>query len=577
MPTPGKTASIRVDGEKLDRLLFRAEELVAGKLALSTRIQEMQRFLNDLHRLVFSTGQTSQAGNNGMAQTNPTEAQGVRELEKQMKSLLNRLQQDERLLGAMIDSLLEEAKKFVMLPVSSLTQSFPKMVRDLSRALGKKAHLVIQGQEVEIDKRILEEIKDPLIHLIRNALDHGLEHPDERRRLGKPERGELRLSFRPSEGGKVEVALQDDGAGINLAKVRQRAIQQGLVSPEEAERLNEQEIMRFIFHSQFSTSDMITDISGRGLGMAIVQEKVDRLGGYLAIESKPGKGTCIRMVFPLSLARYRGVLIRAQTQRYVVPTTSLLHVVRVPTSSIRSIKGRATVLVDGEVLPVAHLAQVLSLPLSSDSQSPAYPALVVNRGSEKMVLLVDEVIGEQEMVVKGLGPLLQRVKNFSGATITGDGHVVPILNVHDLFDSAQRVGRLTPSLTGQTEAARPPVRILLAEDSITSRTLLAQILTGAGYQVTTAVDGEEAWSLLQQSEFDLVVSDVEMPRMDGFELTRNIRTDPRLQDLPVVLVTSLGSQEDQRRGAEVGADAYIIKSNFEEGTLLDTIKWLVLV
>jgi two-component system chemotaxis sensor kinase CheA len=381
----------------------------------------------------------------------------------------------------------------------------------------------------------------------------------------------------------MEVSVSDDGSGVALDKVRAAAVKMGLLPADAAKRPLHQEIVQLIFVSGMSTSPIITDISGRGLGLAIVREKVEKLGGSVSVESNKGaEGTVFRLVVPMSTATFRGVLVRVGELLFVAPVSNVERVVRVHDEDIKTIENRETIRLNGQILPLARLRDIVELPArkngSTDSMTSGLreanykPVIVLTSSEKRIAFLVDEVLQEQEVLVKGLGAQLKRVRNIAGATVLGSGKVVPVLNVSDLMKSAVRSASASRKETtaGQTPAGAG--RILVAEDSITSRTLLRNILETAGYRVTTAVDGADALAQVRSKEFDLVVSDVDMPRMNGFELTAKIRADRKLGEMPVVLVTALESRDDKERGIEAGANAYIVKSSFDQSNLLEVVK-----
>jgi two-component system chemotaxis sensor kinase CheA len=478
---------------------------------------------------------------------------------------------DHHALGSMVDALLEDMKSALMLPFSELLELFPKLVRDLSRESGKEVELTTRGGEIQLDRRIMEELKAPLIHVVRNCIDHGLEAPAERMRKGKPARGSIAIAA-SSRDARIEISVSDDGAGIDGERVKAAAVRNGVLSWEEAGKLGGPEEVLLALHSGVSTSPMITDLSGRGLGLAIVNEKVEKLNGSLAVETERSAGTTIRMVVPLTLATFRGVLVGACGQVFVLPSTNVERATLVLREEIRTVENRETLSFDGQATPLARLGSVLGIeggkrPGSGDG---AVQVVVLGSAGKRIAFQVDEVLGEREVLVKSLGRQLVRVPNIAGATILADGKVVPILNVADLMSSA---AKLVPAPIGAQEPEKRK-SILVVEDSITARTLLRTILESAGYNVKTAVDGLDALAALRTLECDLVVSDVEMPRMDGFDLTARIRADKRLAELPVVLVTALDSREDRERGIDVGANAYIVKSSFERGNLLDAVRRL---
>jgi len=416
-------------------------------------------------------------------------------------------------------------------------------------------------------------MKDPLIHLVRNCIDHGIETLKQREERGKQPRATIRLTIFPKSADQVEIVVADDGAGVDVQKVRAVAIKLGVVSPEDAQQMDEQRAMPLIFKSGVSTSPMITEVSGRGLGLAIVREKVEKVGGSVSVETQLGVGTTFRLILPLTLARFRGVLVRVGESLFVLPTTHVQRVFRVGRDEIKSAENRETIQVDGRAASAVRLGNVLEIVQGNTAPDPKrkVPVLVVAWAGEQIAFLVDEILDEREVLVKSLGRQLPRVRNIAGATLLGTGKVLPVLNVADLMQSAIRMA----PVASLHETEEVPKTILVAEDSITARTLLKNILESAGYKVKTAVDGAEALGALASESFDLVVSDVEMPRMSGFDLTAKIRADKRLRSLPVVLVTALESRQDRERGADVGANAYLVKSSFDQGNLLEVVRRLI--
>jgi two-component system chemotaxis sensor kinase CheA len=344
----------------------------------------------------------------------------------------------------------------------------------------------------------------------------------------------------------------------------------------ETARLAEADVTGLIFHSGLSTSPIITDLSGRGLGLAIVREKVEKLGGTIAVSSTPGVGTTFRLLAPLSLATFRGVLVEVAGRGFVIPTASVVRVCRVKPDQIKTVENRQTIALGARAVSLARLRDVLELSgPDSRTNGAARPVVVVRAAGRQVAFLVDQVLGEQEVLVKSLGRQLARVRNIAGASISGSGAVIPILNVADLVESASTAGAPEPVDVAPDAAPERRGRLLIAEDSITARTLVKSILEGAGYEVAASVDGLDALTRLKTEPFDLLVSDVDMPRMNGFELTARIRADKKLGGLPVVLVTALGSQKDREYGIEAGANAYIVKSDFDQSNLLEIIRRLL--
>ena len=480
----------------------------------------------------------------------------------------------------MVDELIDSTKRLVMQPVSTITDSLPLLVRQLGREKGKEIDLILRGGEVEIDKRILDELKDPLIHLVRNAIDHGVESPQNRRQCGKSASATLTITVKTIDDSKVEVSITDDGAGIDPEKVKIAAVKKGAISAEDALKLDHHQAISLIFQSDVTTSPMVTDISGRGLGLAIVREKSEKLGGIVNVETNLGKGTRFCMLLPIRLAAFTGLLVRVLDRTFILPAISVERVALVKKTDIKTVENRETISLKGRVVSLVRLATVLEIsdedagPAQSDTQ----PVVVLGALDARVAFAVDEVLHDEEVLVKRLGPPLLRVRNVTGATVLSSGKLVPVLNPYDLLKSARKIGAGGPRARtdpGAAGVAQKPKSILVAEDSITSRTLIKGILESAGYQVKTAVNGVEALEALRTGTFDLVMSDVEMPRMNGFDLTARIRAERRLAEIPVVLVTALSSPEDRERGIDVGASAYIVKSDFDQSNLLEIVRRLV--
>ncbi|MFA5171541.1 MAG: hybrid sensor histidine kinase/response regulator [Sulfuriferula sp.] len=608
LPVSGLAAeTVRVSTQKLNDVMRQVEELLSPRLAAAQRAKELREVTGSLviwrkkrarirpalrliERYIDGCAKDSQVPTGPLkfpAQELPkllkhfdAEHLFMKTLEERLLRLSKFAAHDHRAMTGMSDNLLRDVKEMHQLPFSSLLEIYPRFTRELARVQDKQVELVIQGGEIEIDRRTLGEMKDPLMHLLRNCIDHGIEQSVIRQREGKSPQGTITIAIAQKDGGKIEIMVADDGAGIDVAKVKAASSKLGLVSTEESEKLSEQEVQALVFHSGISTSPIITDISGRGLGLAIVREKIEGLGGAIVLESVQGEGTTFRITLPLMLATFRGVLVRIGEHHFVIPALNIDRVARVAQQDIKTVENRATIALDGQVVALVSLGDVLELPRPSQVAHSAGNAsaqvVVLGVGQKHIAFQVDEILGEQEVLVKTLGRQLKRVRNVAGASVLGTGQVVAVLNVLDLLKSAvqQSVAPAAPVATEKTaEGTRRS--IMVVEDSITSRSLLKNILESAGYRVTTAVDGVDAYTTLKTGAFDLIVSDVEMPRMDGFDLTAKVRADKQLANLPVVLVTALGSPEHRERGIDVGANAYIVKSSFDQSNLLDIVRQLI--
>lgn len=591
--------TVRISTTRLNSLLRQTEEMLATKLSANQHVSDFQDIINMLSvwkkewekydseirviRQSYENQKERYAG--GQANTKYEELinfldwnqEWVKAFENRIMPMMKLADNNSRVLGGMVDGLLEDIKKVLMIPFSTLLKIIPKIVRDLSRDQGKNVELVVRGSTTEVDRRILEEMKDPLIHLLRNCIDHGIDKPNERIQKNKPASGTISVSISQLSDNKVEIIVADDGSGIDPIEVREVAVNRGVISEKEVNKLNDQEALSLIFQSEVSTSPIITDISGRGLGLAIVREKVEKLGGQVSLEAERGVGTTFRIVLPVTLATFRGILVQVSGQVFVVPTLYVERVTRVKTDMIKTVENRETITLDERAVSLARLADVLELPREErqGEGSSFIQIMVLSSGEKNIAFVVDEILNEREVLVKSMGNQLTRVRNISGATILGTGKVVAILNVSDLMKSAVKVPTAPVIEAKKQEVDLMKKSILVAEDSITSRTLLKNILVSAGYDVKTTVDGLDAFTALRTGDFDLVVSDIEMPRMNGFDLVSRIRSDRKTTDLPVVLVTGLESREDRERGIDVGANAYIVKRSFDQSNLLEVIRKLI--
>jgi two-component system chemotaxis sensor kinase CheA len=574
---PPPTETLRVATAKLDALSLQAEDLLVPKLAAGERVHEARALAEALTDCCASLDHAHQAARSGQAAA--VEAELTTGLEPALNALsvraheiVARTVRDQRAIAGTVDGLLEETRRLRMIPASSVLDLFPRMVRDLAEEQGKEVDWVVTGGDLEVDRKVLEAAKDPLIHLVRNAIDHGIEPSNARAEAGKASRGRVAVSVAALEGGRIEIRVEDDGRGIDLARVREAAVRAGLLSSDAAEALTNDDALDLIYRSGLSTSPIITNVSGHGLGLPIVKERVERFGGRIDAQTRAGAGTTVRMVVPASIATFRGLLVRAGGQPFLLPIEAVERAIRVAPDDIELVEGREVVRCDGHPLFLARLRVLLELPEAAGEPGGKSPCVIVRVGDERLGFLVEEVLGDREVVVKELRAPLVRVRNVAGAGLLGTGEVVLILRPADLVRSSAKARR--PSSPPRIPEEKHRAGILVVDDSITTRTMEKNLLEAAGYRVRVAVDGVDAWTILKSEAFDLVVSDVDMPRMDGFDLTARIRADQKLSDVPVVLVTALESREDKERGIEVGANAYIVKSSFDQSNLLEIIRRL---
>jgi len=495
----------------------------------------------------------------------------LRQLERGLERLGAAFAEDQRALERAAVALDEEIRRVRMLPFRDACEGLHRIVRDLAMAQGKEVELLLPSDAVKLDRSILERLKDPLLHLVRNALDHAIEPPAQRHEAEKPRRGRVTVAA-ALHGSQVEITVEDDGQGLDAEAIAEQVRRRGLPMPDDADELSQ-----VIFLPGFSTAQLITEISGRGIGLDVVKTSVESVHGSVSVSSTPGHGTRFTLTVPLTLTTLRGLLVEAGGQVLAFAGTNVKALLRVGLNDIHPIEGREMVRHDGRLVPLASLAELLGLPESESAGPPGLlPVVIVTAGERQAAFVVDTLLEEQEITVKSLGPRLTRIAYVAGASTLPSGRIALILNAGDLVRHAlaQSQGRkLSEALRAPTQEKRQ--RLLLVEDSVTTRALEKNILEAAGFDVLIAVDGEEAWQILQMQGVDLVVTDVEMPRMDGFALTEAIRGSKRYRDLPVILVTALESDNDKARGIEVGADAYLLKSGFNQQRLLETIGQLL--
>jgi two-component system chemotaxis sensor kinase CheA len=423
---------------------------------------------------------------------------------------------------------------------------------------------------------VIEQIRAPLTHLLRNAIDHGLEAPAEREQAGKPPEGTISLSA-TQQGDTLLIEVRDDGAGIDPETIRALAVQRGVLSQEAADATNAAEALRLIFRAGFSTRDEVTDLSGRGVGLDVVRDAVERLRGSVEVESVLGDGTRFTLQLPLSVATAQCVMVRVADVTFALPISNVTKILRVTSGETERADGRVVVSVDGDPVPIGSVSEALGIEGAARLDGSPLPAVLLGSGERRVAFVVDELIGTQTLVLKALPPPFVRLRHISGAAILGTGEVVGVLNAADLVraDDPSASVSTFDRREGAGERAGDAPLVLVVDDSSVTRTMVKGILEAEGYRVQTAADGMQAWEMLRSRSFDLVVSDVNMPEMSGFDLTEKVRSDRFLRGVPVILVTALDSLEDQAHGSRVGADAYITKGSFTDDTLLETVRSFV--
>ncbi|WP_372716803.1 response regulator [Novipirellula sp.] len=586
-----QAASIRVPAQKLDALLAYSGELlvVRGRFSLREKdANDLRDLVTELksrwlhsqrtrrqttpNRSAFSPPSVSppSGSENGESWIEET-SKSFTLLTKKIEALSTLIEADNRLLGQTCSQLDDEVYHVRMLPFTDACGGLGRAVRDIATASNKKVNFKIEGGDVEVDRSVLEGLKDPLLHLVRNAVDHGIEKTAERTAAGKPETASVTVSA-SLRGGQVEVVVQDDGAGFDLDRICGIAKKRGLEVPEDR-----REQARLVFAPGFSTAKMITDISGRGVGLDVVQSRVESLHGAVDVTFRVGQWTRFTLVVPLTLTTIRSLLVRVNDEVYAIPTTAVRRMVRFGINEVRTSLGRDTLLLSESPTPIVSLAATLGLKSKGliAGKLAKGLAVILAAGEQRVAVTVDDVLTEQEVLVKNLGSRIRRLRHFSGCTLLPTGRIAMVMNASNVVRTALGIAPTYSHSTRQKQESTARKQLLLADDSVTTRELLKNILETAGYDVIATADGEQAWMAAQEHHFDAVVSDVDMPRMDGFELTLKLRNNTPTAEIPIVLVTARGSDSDKERGVQSGANGYIVKGSFDQANLLDTLAQLV--
>lgn len=611
---PKQEETVRLTTKKLDTLLSLMDELHATRIRTKQRMVELQDLKEDIavweaewrkvrsnfqHTLISSDIEQFRAESKSSSQDLKSEnifferpvidflqsnETHLRIIGSQVSEIISDFKMDNRGMDRVSTELEKEVRQTRMLPISTIFDVLPRLVRDLAHERGKDILLELQGAETEVDRSVLEQLKDPLIHMVRNCVDHGIEEPDVRTKAGKNKQGKIIIKA-TQRGDNLVLEVADDGKGINLSTLRDVAIRKHFLS-EEAAKIGDADVLGLIFKPGFSTSPIITDISGRGVGLDIVHKNIENMHGLINIENNPGKGLRFVMTVPLTVATTLCLLVQAGRWRlksayhsciFAIPITNVVHLLRPTAEEIDNVEGRQVIRLNDEPIVLWQLSDVLGMEANPHEENDERKlAIVIEAAEKKMALLVDSVLGTQEIVIKKLPWPMINVYNVAGATILGTGEIIIALNASNLFSSTEnKQPQVEQEIVGMGETEKKTQVVMVADDSITTRTLEKNILEAAGYKVLNASDGVEAWNKLQIESCDLLISDVIMPRMDGFDLAEKIRTDERFKHLPIILVTSLEKAEDREKGLKVGADAYIVKSKFDQELLLETVQRLI--
>ncbi|CAE11082.1 chemotaxis protein CheW [Wolinella succinogenes] len=526
-PATAVEQTIRVDVKRLDHLMNLIGELVLGKNRLIKIYDDVEeryegeKFLEELNQVVSS-------------------------------------------ISIVTTDLQIAVMKTRMLPIGKVFNKFPRMVRDLSRELGKNIELEISGEETELDKSIVEEIGDPLVHIIRNSCDHGIELPADRAALGKSEVGTIYLKAY-NEGNHIVIEIKDDGKGLNAEALKSKAVERGMISEREADMMTDKEAFAIIFKAGFSTAKTVTNVSGRGVGMDVVKTNIEKLNGIIDIDSELGKGTTLKLKIPLTLAIIQALLVGVQEEYYAIPLASVLETVRVGQDEIYTVEGKSVLRLRDEVLSLVRLADIFGVDCVFENAEEAY-VVVIGLAENKIGVIVDFLIGQEEIVIKSLGYYLKGTEGIAGATIRGDGKVTLIVDVAAMMQMAKRVKVSINKLIQETETRReksaPSDYVILAvDDSTTDRAIMKKSLRPLGVTVIEAANGVEALDMIKagDKQIDAVLIDIEMPKMDGYTLAAEIRKYNKFKNMPLIAVTSRTSKTDRMRGVESGMTEYITK------------------
>ncbi len=577
--------TIRVEPQKLDTLMTQASELAVTKLRIFQQMTEIERMLALWEGWSKHSSNESKIVAQLESNLNPEQLQPLRyffnSTQQRLNSLGNlvnslkvRADEDISSLDIIADRLKSGIQDLRQLPMSTVFNIYPRMVRDLARQQGKEIELMIEGGDTKADKRILEEIKDPLLHLIRNAIDHGIETPAERIAQGKPQKATLILRGYQT-GSSIGIEISDDGRGLDLESICTTAIRKRVRTEAELAAMSESEIQSLIFASGFSTRTEITELSGRGVGLDVVRANVERLKGSIQVTSTPGNGCKFQIRLSTSLATTKVLIVNLNQTTYALPLEFIQTMIPLSRQDIYEIEGNPTITFEDRHISIAWLANLLQLPTPKDytQEKNNLFCIILQTGSDRFGIIVDDLVDQQDVVLKPQSKLLKRIPNITGATILGSGEVCMILNPWDLLHSLRNGSWQAVSSPVKTKIAKN--RLLLVEDSVIIRTQMQRLLKGAGYDVVVAEDGLTGLQQIQAQEFDIVLSDVEMPKMNGLEMTASIRHNSKYKQLPIVLLTTLASSEDKRRGQEAGANAYLTKGNFNQQILFDTLNQLI--
>jgi two-component system chemotaxis sensor kinase CheA len=551
--------------DKLDELAKNSGELLVAARAVLRQSSDWLAFRDDIARWSREWSRRGRSNVAGARETADLEA-GLQGLVQQADRLARGATAKHGVLERGVDDVVGGVRRLRLRAMSEVLEALPRAVRDIATRTGKRIDLQIEGDDIEADRIVIDALREPLLHLVRNAADHGIEPPAERAAAGKAETGTVRIST-VMHGGRLRVVVEDDGAGVDADGVRQRIASRGETPPTD-----DRQLAWLLLGGGISTRAAATELSGRGVGLDLVRTSLERIGGTVRMTWRAGRGTRFVLEAPPTPAALRAVLVCVGGQIFALPASNVERLVRVAPEQVRHLGGRLVLPVGGRPIPLVSLAAVLGPPLHPRPLSIVVPAVLLESGDETVALMVDELVDATDIVIR---PLERRaaVPHITGGALLATGSIALVLTPGSIVQAALR--RTGEPGFADASGATAPRRVLVADDSITTRTLEQSVLEAAGYLVTLAVDGEDAWEKLQAGGTELIVADVEMPRVDGFELCRRVRASQRFAEVPIVLVTGLESAADRARGLEAGADAYITKSGFDQKSLLDTIQQII--
>ncbi len=582
MGAPDKERMVRVGAGKIERLMGLAGEVVVSSQWLPSFFDALMMLKKDQQTLMMYTDRLekllAQGKIGGQAHKLAVLAkEKAGDCHRRLVDRLNRLDMFANRSASLSDRLYHEMVGVRMCPFSEGIRGFPRMVRDLARELDKKVQFTMSGETTEVDRDILEKLDAPLSHLLRNAIDHGIETPQERIAAGKSEVGVVKLEAM-HRAGMLMITVSDDGRGIDPSLIRRKIIEQGLVNPDMADKLRNSELTEFLFLPGFTTAEQLTEISGRGVGLDVVHTMAHEAGGTVRAISEPGKGMIFQMELPLTLSVIRTFLVEIDGEPYAFPLARIERCMKISRNDVRTVEDRQYFKSDSLNISLIAIRDVLDIG-SEQKSLQEFNVVIITDRTHTYGLVVDKFIGECDLVVRPLDARLGKVPNLSAVAVMMDGTPVLIFDVEDLIRSVDNLSDKKQSLARMIAPAKEETarrkRILVADDSITVREKERSLLENKGYHVETAVDGMDAWRLMNLADYDMILSDIDMPRMNGIELVRRVRQDPRFKSVPVVIVSYKDTEDDRLKGLEAGANYYLRKRSFDDNSLIQAVMDLI--